>query len=154
LAKDCAIGVINLPEVEGDDGLFRLKLIADAFLPVGTPVLQAAPILMELGAQIREQIRERVDQNKRRLQQTLGNVPRTGLCPRDGGLHAVIELPPGLDDEAFALRLVNEQNIIVQPGYLFDFDDAQTVIISLLTPVEIFEEGLRKISEFFLETGA
>lgn len=155
LSKSCGLPQMKLawivasgPEEETRDALLWLEFIADAFLSVGTPVQQAAPALLALGAQVREQIRLRVDRNEDVLKETLGNHPGATIFSRDGGWYAVIGLPSGMDDEEFSLDLLNEQNVVVQPGYLFDFEDVQAVVVSLLTPADLFSEGVRRISAF------
>ncbi len=154
LSKSCGLPQMKLawiivsgPERDARDALTRLEFIADAFLSVGTPVQQAAPVLLELGGQVRDQIRLRVDQNEESLKKILAGIPDVTLFPRDGGWYAVIGLPSGAEDEEFALRMLNEEGVIIQPGYLFDFEDIQTVIVSLLTPGAVFEDGIRKMSD-------
>jgi len=155
LSKSCGLPQMKLawiavsgPEEETRDALLRLEFIADAFLSVGTPVQQAAPALLALGAQVREQIRRRVNLNEDTMKGTLGNHPGATIFPRDGGWYAVIGLPSGMDDEEFSLNLLNTQKVVVQPGYLFDFENAQAVIVSLLTPADLFNEGVKRISAF------
>ncbi|MGB7539690.1 MAG: pyridoxal phosphate-dependent aminotransferase, partial [Anaerolineales bacterium] len=155
LSKACGLPQMKLawiavsgPERDTREALARLEFIADAFLSVGTPVQQAAPVLLALGAQVREQIHRRLDQNEAALKEILGAVPGVTLFPRDGGWYSVVGLPAGADDEEFALRLLIEESVIVQPGYMFDMEDPQAAIVSLLTPREVFQEGLRRIVEF------
>jgi len=152
LSKACGFPHLKLawiavsgPENEAREALARLEFIADAFLSVGTPVQQAAGALFELGATVRDQIRRRVDRNEERLRILLDGAPGAAVSSRDGGWYSVVGLPPGWEDEAFALRLLEEEDVIVQPGYLFDLEAEQAVIVSLLTPESIFEEGLRRV---------
>jgi len=159
LSKACGLPQMKLawiavsgPERDTREALARLEFIADAYLSVGTPVQRAAPVLLDLGVQVREQIRRRVDGNEAALRETLGGVPGVTIFSRDGGWYSVVGLPAGTDDEAFAIRLLMEQSVIVQPGYMFDMEDVQAAIISLLTPAEIFEEGITRISELIRET--
>ncbi|MBN2085505.1 MAG: pyridoxal phosphate-dependent aminotransferase [Anaerolineales bacterium] len=158
LSKACGLPQMKLawiavsgPERDTREALARLEFIADAFLSVGTPVQRAAPVLLDLGAQVREQIRQRVDANEENLKKILGGVPGVTLFPRDGGWYSVVELPAEMDDEGFAIRLLMEQSVIVQPGYMFDMEDAQAVIVSLLAPPEMFQEGIARISVLLRE---
>ncbi|MBN1440535.1 MAG: pyridoxal phosphate-dependent aminotransferase [Anaerolineales bacterium] len=153
LSKSCGLPQMKLawiavsgPGRAARTALARLEFIADAYLTVGTPVQQAAPVLLMLGGGVREQIRRRVDANEETLREMLGDVPGVTLFPRDGGWYSVIRLPDGTEDEKFALRLLEEQGVIVQPGYLFDFEDAQAVVVSLLTPAQTFDEGTVRMS--------
>ncbi len=159
LSKACGLPQMKLawiavggPERDAREALARLEFIADAFLSVGTPVQQAAPALLELGARVREQIRRRVDANEEILKKILDGVPGVTLIPRDGGWYSVVGLPAGVDDEEFALRLLQEKSVIVQPGYMFDMEETQAAIVSLLTPADIFPEGAEKIADLLRET--
>jgi alanine-synthesizing transaminase len=159
LSKACGLPQMKLawiavggPERDAREALARLEFIADAFLSVGTPVQHAAPALLELCAQVREQIRRRVDANGEILKKILGGVPGVTLFPRDGGWYSVVGLPAGMDDEEFALRLLKEKNVIVQPGYMFDMEDEQAEVISLLSPADTFTEGIARFSELVRET--
>jgi aspartate/methionine/tyrosine aminotransferase len=125
--------------------LAHLEFINDAFLTAGTPVQQSAAELLTLGARIRKQIRRRIDRNEELLRKALGDAPGVTLFPRDGGWYAVVGLPSGAEDEEVTLRLLAEQDVIVQPGYLFDFEDVQTIILSLLPGEECFSQGVEKI---------
>jgi alanine-synthesizing transaminase len=148
LSKACGLPQMKLswiavggPERDRRSALRRLEFIADAFLSVGTPVQQAAPMLLAHGARVREQIRLRVNRNEETLQEILEGVPGIALLPRDGGWYAVIILPQGMEDEEFALALLQTETVLVQPGYLFDFEAIQTAVVSLLGPEEAFKEG-------------
>jgi alanine-synthesizing transaminase len=159
LSKACGLPQMKLawivvggPERDTREALDRLEFIADAFLSVGTPVQRAAPVLLALGAQVREQILRRLDRNEAALMKNLGGVPGVTLYPRDGGWYSVVGLPAGTDDEEFALRVLKEQSVIVQPGYMFDMEDTQAAVISLLTPAGVFEEGIARISTLLRES--
>jgi alanine-synthesizing transaminase len=159
LSKSCGLPQMKLawivvggPERDTREALARLEFIADAFLSVGTPVQRAAPVLLALGAQVREQIQRRLDQNEAALMEMLSGAPGVTLFPRDGGWYSAVGLPAGTDDEEFALRLLKEKSVIVQPGYMFDMEDEQAAIISLLTPADTFAEGIARFSELFRET--
>jgi alanine-synthesizing transaminase len=159
LSKACGMPHLKLswiavsgPVKDVRSAMTRLEFIADAFLSVGSPVQHAAPALLAMGSRVREQIRMRLDQNEEQLRDILNGVEGLRLFPRDGGWYAVIELPPGIEDEEFALRLLNEQGVIVQPGYLFDIEDVPALVVSLLTPDTIFAEGATKMVGLFKES--
>ena len=151
LSKSCGLPQMKLswiavggPQPEARQALSRLEFIADAFLSVGTPVQQAAPVLLALGKQVREQIRRRVNANDALLRKFLKDRPDAPIACREGGWYAVIGLPAGWDDEEFALHLLRRRDVLVQPGFLYDFDDP-VIVISLLTPEKEFREGLQGI---------
>ena len=48
-------------------------------------------------------------------------------------------------DEADAVALLRDHDVLVQPGYFYDFERSGHIVLSLLTPSEIFSEGLRRL---------
>ena len=48
-------------------------------------------------------------------------------------------------EEEWALYLLGEQDVLVQPGYFFDFESEAFLVVSLLTPRAVFEEGIRRL---------
>ncbi|HEY5119440.1 MAG TPA: pyridoxal phosphate-dependent aminotransferase [Anaerolineales bacterium] len=151
LSKSCGLPQMKLswitvsgPQPEARQALSRLEFIADAFLSVGTPVQQAAPVLLALGKQVREQIRRRIDANDALLREILREYPEAPIAPREGGWYAVINLPAGSDDEEFALSLLENRSTLVQPGFLYDYDDP-VIVVSLITPEAEFREGAQRI---------
>jgi len=158
LSKSCGLPQMKLawiavsgPQPEARQALSRLEFIADAFLSVGTPVQQAAPALLALGKPVREQIRRRVNANDALLREILKGRPEASIAPREGGWNAVISLPAGSDDEEFSLNLLESRGVLVQPGFLYDYDDP-VLVISLLTPPEEFRDGARRIGDCLAAT--
>jgi aspartate/methionine/tyrosine aminotransferase len=111
----------------------ELEMIADTYLSVGTPVQVALPALLDLRGSIQGQIIERVRHNLSLVERRL-HV--------EAGWYAVI---PVLDEEETALRLLGEHNVLVQPGYFYDFERSGYLVASLLTRPEVFAEGIRHI---------
>ena len=67
------------------------------------------------------------------------------VLPVEGGWSAIIRVPRIESDEALALRLIEEHGVVVHPGYFFDFDADGYIVVSLLTELEIFAEGIARI---------
>lgn len=112
----------------------RLELIADTYLSAGTPVQLAAKALLESG--VREQIHDRVRANLRLVPEALH---------AEGGWSAILRLPPVCSEDEWVLRLLEEQDVYVQPGYFFDMETGPFAVASLLTEPGIFAEGLRRL---------
>ncbi|MFH0754413.1 MAG: pyridoxal phosphate-dependent aminotransferase, partial [Candidatus Omnitrophota bacterium] len=51
-------------------------------------------------------------------------------------------------EDEWALKLLREEHVVVHPGFLFDFNEEGFLVLSLLTPEDIFAEGLRRIFAF------
>ncbi|MBI4869516.1 MAG: pyridoxal phosphate-dependent aminotransferase [Candidatus Wallbacteria bacterium] len=125
--------------------LRRLELVADTFLSVGTPVQEAAPALLEAGAEIRGRIAERCLANLRALPELMRGHPACEVLPVEGGWSCVLRLPRTCGDEERVLELVREDGVLVHPGYFFDFADEGYVVASLLTNPTAFRDGIGRV---------
>ncbi len=53
---------------------------------------------------------------------------------------------PAIDsEEALALRLLERDHVVVQPGYFYDFPNEAWLIVSLLVEPEPFGRGIERI---------
>ena len=128
------------------EALDALELIADNFLSVGTPVQVALPDILRLAPRIRDAIRERTHANLRTLREVFAPVTAAQVLPVEGGWSAVIRVPRVMSDEDLALALL-DRGVVVQPGYFFDFADDGYLVLSLLTPEDVFAEGVRRAAD-------
>ncbi len=122
----------------------RLEFLADLYLSVGTPVQRALPALLELAPSIQAPIREATGTNLASLREAVRETA-VDVLPVEAGWVAVLRIPRILDDESFALRLLDEESTVVQPGYFYDFDDERSVVVSLLTKPAVFREGIARL---------
>ncbi|OFV95320.1 MAG: hypothetical protein A3H28_11605 [Acidobacteria bacterium RIFCSPLOWO2_02_FULL_61_28] len=122
----------------------RLELIADTYLSVGTPVQHALPQLLALGTSVREQIAARVQENLASLRSA---VEGTACCALDveGGWYAILKLPRTRSEEDWCLELLDQDSVLVQPGFFYDFDSEAFLVASLLPPPDTFREGIRRL---------
>jgi aspartate/methionine/tyrosine aminotransferase len=125
----------------------RLEVVADTYLSVATPVQHAAPALLRVRAEVQEQILRRTRQNLKLLIGFTTNTASRTLHA-EGGWYATVQMPFIRTAEEWTIELLESCNVLVQPGYLFDFDQEALLIFSLLTEPEIFEEGVRRFSRF------
>ena len=121
-----------------------LELIADTYLSVSAPVQYAALQWLPQADALREQIRERCRINEAWLRARLRGTALTPL-PIDGGWTMPVEIPQIRSEEDVVCDLLEEQQVLVQPGYFYDFPREAYVVISLLTQPDILEEGVRRI---------
>ena len=152
LSKSCGLPQMKLGwiVVDGPDGpageaLERLDLIADTYLSVGTPVQRAAARLLEVGEGIRAVIRERLEENLGALRQAVGPASACRVLPRDGGWYAVVQVPAVVTEEDRILALLAEDDVLVHPGYFFDFPREAYLVLSLLPDPGTFREAVRRI---------
>jgi alanine-synthesizing transaminase len=111
----------------------ELEIIADTYLSVGTPVQVALPALLGIREAVQRQIHSRLRAN-------LGLLDRRLRV--EAGWYAIV---PVMDEEETTLRLLEEKNVLVQPGYFYDFQRPGYIVLSLLTPPEVFRAGIREI---------
>lgn len=121
-----------------------LELIADTYLSVGTPVQAALPELLAATESVREQICRRTRANLAQLHSCLAGSPAHVLHV-EGGWYAVLQVPRTRSEEEWALELLGQHDVLVQPGFFYDFESEAFLVVSLLTPPETFAEGLRRI---------
>jgi alanine-synthesizing transaminase len=125
----------------------RLELIADTYLSVSTPVQVAAPSLIAAGAHVRGQILERVRRNDAMLRVAASSHPAIEVLPADAGWSAVLRVPSIRSEEDLAIALLEEDDVLVHPGFFFDFSRESYLVISLLPEPDIFAEGVRRVLE-------
>jgi aspartate/methionine/tyrosine aminotransferase len=123
----------------------KLEWIADTYLSVGTPVQMAAPRLLELGKGIQSQIGARTRANLAWLESAIPAESPCRLLAVEGGWSATLQVPRIRREEEWALKLLGEDHVLVQPGFFFDFASEAFLVLSLLTEPATFQEGCRRL---------
>ena len=129
------------------DALERLEIVCDAYLSVATPVQVAAADLIERGAAVREAILERIRANWAALTAMAPGYPSVDALHADAGWSAVIRIPSTRSEEEVVLGLLTEADVLVHPGYFFDFPHEAFLVVSLLAPPNDFSAGLRRVMD-------
>jgi len=152
LSKSCGLPHLKLgwiaatgPVALVRDALVRLELIADTYLSVGTPVQMALTGLLQAGAEVRRQILERVQRNRRVLAQAMGAHSPCTLLPAEAGWCAILRVPEIMSDEDWASALLEQDSVLVQPGYFFDLTMGATLVLSLIVQEQAFAEGVARL---------
>ena len=135
------IGVSG-PDARVAEALAGLEIVADTFLSVSTPAQVALPRLLTHGAVVREAIRDRTVRNLTALARAVANAPAVTLLPPAGGWCAVLQVPSILSEEALVLTLLEQDGVLVQPGYFFDFPREAYLVMSLLVEPATFDGGV------------
>lgn len=151
LSKVCGLPQMKLGwiVVSGDHSeaaLNGLELIADTFLSVATPVQVAAPRLLEAGTSVRAQIQRRTRTNLSRLREVFGVDSPARPLNVEGGWYAVLQVPNTQSEEHWAMSLLRHDNVRVQPGFFYDFENEAYLILSLLPESVVFEEAIGRIA--------
>jgi hypothetical protein len=151
LSKSCALPQLKLawtavtgPEPLVSQALARLEVIADSYLSVSTPVQVAAAALLARRQELQAGILARARANLGRLRSRLPGSPATLLEP-EGGWYAVLRVPATRSEDERVTRLLDERDVLVHPGYFFDFPHEAFLVLSLLTPEDDFAEGVERV---------
>lgn len=137
--------VINGPDALVKDAQFRLEMIADTYLSVSTPAQTALLAWLEHCDKIQKQIRQRLEANYAQLRAMLRNNNDLSVCHTQGGWYAVLRINKDISEDELAMALLEKDRVFVHPGYFFDFEEGNFLILSLLTAPAAFKEGLAKL---------
>jgi alanine-synthesizing transaminase len=138
------LGWIIASGPQSDQALDALELIADTYLSVSTPVQVALPRLLGVSSSILNEIRERTASNLARLREAVHGSAAT-LLRAEGGWYAVLQVPRTRTEEEWTLQLLGESDVLVQPGFFFDFESEAFLVLSLLPEPAMFAEGVSRL---------
>ncbi len=133
------------PPLMVDEALAGYELVADTYLSVSTPVQLAAPVLIERGAAIRQQIQARVAANLTSLRAKAAAFPSITVLPVEAGWSAIVQVPAVRSEEALVLELLDQDDVLVHPGYFFDFATEAFVVVSLLVAPATFDVAIARV---------
>ena len=68
----------------------------------------------------------------------------------EGGWYAILRVPVVGSDEEFAIAVLQQTGVLVQPGHFYDFAADGYLVISLITPGDEFAEGIRAFLMAFI----
>ena len=123
----------------------RLEVIADTYLSLSTPLQLSLPRLLEQRQSIGPQLLQRIAANLGELDAQLARQKSCARLDLEGGWYAVLRVPVTASDEDLAIALLQRRSVLVHPGHFYDFPADGYLVLSLITPVESFREGLQRI---------
>lgn len=136
---------VDGPEPVVAEALQRLELICDTYLSVSTPVQAAAPRLLAEGVVVRDTILARVRGNDLTLRRSAERFPSVEPLRTEAGWSAVLRVPATRTEEELVLELLERDDVLVHPGYFFDFPREAYIVLSLLPEPDVFAEGVRRL---------
>ena len=152
LSKSCGLPQLKLawmavagPAELREEALARLDVLADTYLSVNTPVQRAAPALLARAPELRAPIAARVAANLEVLQDRVSRGGSASLLRGEGGWSAVLRVPATVSEEERVLALLEHEDVLVHPGYFFDFEREAYLVTSLLPRPADFAEALTRI---------
>lgn len=136
--------------VSGDDArvadaMSHLELVLDAYLSVGAPVQHAVRTILATRHVTTDAITARTRRNLSTLREAIARAPAASVLDVEGGWYATVRVPDTTSDEERAVRLLEDHDVFVHPGYFFDMHRGAHVIVSLLTPEATFAEGVERL---------
>jgi len=122
-----------------------LAFMADQYLSVSASAQAGASVLLSEAPGIQQQVRQRLRQNLSNFDGALQNHPQLSRLRVEGGWTVLLRRPAVDSDEACALRILETAGVLVHPGHFFDLPGDRYLVLSLLTPEAIFQEGLQRL---------
>ncbi|MCA0244638.1 MAG: pyridoxal phosphate-dependent aminotransferase [Proteobacteria bacterium] len=127
-----------------------------------TMLFGAQPFIADMAAQalshefaITAQMRDNYAARARLVAQALAGVPGLQVHAPQAGMFVMLSVGDlGLDGEAFALRLLDEERVAVMPGAAFGPTAAGMLRLSLTVPDEALAEGCRRIAALARRLGS
>jgi aspartate/methionine/tyrosine aminotransferase len=135
------------PEQGVRESLGSLELLADTFLSPGATVQHALPVLLDASEAPRTHVLERIRRNLEFLRELALGAPATVL-DLEGGWYATLRLPNVRTEEQWVLGLLGDRDVLVQPGWFYDFESEPYVVLSLITRESVFREGAKRLLDY------
>jgi alanine-synthesizing transaminase len=140
--------IVGGPAADRDAALASLELIADTYLSVNTPVQIATPHLLCAGSSVRAAIHDRVRHNLDALRASAKQFPSCDVLRVEGGWSAVVRVPATRREDDLVVELLEQERILVHPGYFFDFSHEAYLVISLLPRSDLFSAAVDRVLRF------
>ena len=154
LSKICCLPQMKVAwvAVSGPDdqiakAIARLEVIADTFLSMSAPQQLATPTWLDQRRRIQPLLLDRLRANLEELDRQLS---RSSICQRlevEGGWYALLRVPVTESDEELAIRILRTCSVLVHPGHFYDFANDGYLILSLISRVDEFRDGISRILE-------
>lgn len=147
--------VVTGPGASRDEALARLDVIADAFLSVTTPGQWLLPRLLPGRAAVQSELIDRLQRNRCALEAAIAREPALRVLPSSAGWSAIVEVSDPVavpDEDALVAHLLDEADVLVQPGWLFDLEPTTRtatvahLVVSLLAEPAVFAAGCARLA--------
>jgi alanine-synthesizing transaminase len=127
------------------DAVARLEVIADTYLSLSAPIQHAVPALLAQRRVLQPQLLSRIESNLNILDVQLAKQNLASRLELEGGWYAVLRVPAVQPDEELAIGLLDRCSVAAHPGHFYEFSGDGFLVLSLLTPMKQFEEGVRRL---------
>ena len=121
--------------------LTTLELLSDTFLPVNEIAQFAIPGVFKKGVKFLEEYRNQISERRNTALATLQSLD---FVTPQGGFYLILPYTRDIDEEDLAIELLEEENLLVHPGYFYDVEDRH-LILSYVQPPTILEDALLRL---------
>jgi aspartate/methionine/tyrosine aminotransferase len=94
---------------------------------------------------VRAAVQRRVRDNLVVARRLAAAHPACDLLPVEGGWSLIVRVPAVRSEEAIVLELLEEQHILVHPGFFFDLPHEAFLVVSLLPPQDAFADAFARM---------
>lgn len=136
---------VSGPRERAEESLARLEVIADTYLSVNAPMQHAARSLLDQRRRLQPRLLDRVRQNLAELDKQLAGQKACSRLALEGGWCATVRVPAVQSDEDLAIELLRKGSVLAHPGHFYDFPRDGYLVVSLITAVEEFREGMQRL---------
>jgi hypothetical protein len=154
LSKICGMPQLKLgwiavsgPAPDVRHAMERLETISDTYLSVSASAQTAVGPILAGRRIFQKQVLARIRENETFLKSCI--PPEAGIrrIRRVGGWMAILEVPGETSDEELACRLLEEEDVLVHPGYFYDMEETSaTLVFSLISRPDVFQAGIRRLA--------
>lgn len=141
--------IVSGAEPRKTQALERLEFIADTYLSLDAPVQLATPTFLEQRRGFQKQLIARTQENLAELDRQLDGQECCSRLQLEGGWYAVMRVPATRSDEDLAIELLTTKGVYVHPGHFYDFPADGHLVVSLITPEQVFAEGVARLLDLF-----
>lgn len=130
--------------------LDELETYADTFLSSHAPIQVALPHLLKDCEDFVENYQREVKKRLYLALKLLKEIPGIRFIEPKGGFYLTFKVldSKGLEEEAWVLKLLQETNVLVHPGYFFDYEDGVHGVMSFLKKEKDLERGIERLRIF------
>ncbi len=136
--------VLGGPEMLRRQAAARIEFVADTYLSVGAPIQHATPELLRMRGAFQDQLMKRLRHNLDLLRRRAAGS-HCSVLDIEGGWYATVAMPRTRTEEEWAIALLQQDGVLVQPGYFYDFESEAFLVLSLLTQEAVFGSGAERL---------
>src|SRR5690606_23047644 len=104
----------------------------------------ALPELLDEGSSFQKTLHARVLQNLECLREAARGSAVTPLFG-EGGWYVPLRLPALVDEQTWLKRLLEQERVMPQPGWLFDFEQEPVFVLGLLLPEDVWAAAVSRL---------